>query len=256
VLLSILVATVDRRGELFARLRHELEAQIAALDVPGEVELLWSRDDGSAPVGVKRNVLVRGASGRYVCFVDDDDEVDASYVAAIVGALVDGPEVDCVGLSVAMSFRGRHTHLMELSSRHADYSSAGGVYRRPAHHLNPVRREIALRHPFAAVDRHEDQDWALRVAAAGELRRERRVEDVLYRYASRRFYGWQWLLDRTERPRHAAGIRMVRLVPLREAAGARAYAQPRVARAAQEPPRGSVSTATSVGVPDFFRTTS
>ena len=143
-----------------------------------------------------------------------------------------------MALWVAMSFRGRRTRLIDLSSRHVDYSSADGVYRRPAHHLNPVRREIALRHPFAAVDHHEDQEWALRVAAAGELRHERRIEPVLYRYASRRPYAWQWLLDRTEHGRHAAGIRMVHSVRLREAAQRRSYPEPTIiARADAGPPR-------------------
>jgi glycosyltransferase involved in cell wall biosynthesis len=213
MLLSILVATLDTRRARFEALRGELLRQ---LEGHPEVELLWAPDDGSATVGAKRNALVRHATGEYVSFVDDDDEIHPRYVELVTDALAARPGADCVGITVAMRFREGTMRRLELSARYRDYSSAGGVYRRPPHHLNPVRRAIALRHPFHLLDRHEDQEWALRVAAAGALREEVVVDEVLYRYASRRSYAWQWLLDRTERPRHAWGVRMVSVLPLRE----------------------------------------
>jgi glycosyltransferase involved in cell wall biosynthesis len=213
MLLSILVATLDTRRTRFEALHSELLRQ---LEGRPEVELLWAPDDGSATVGAKRNALVRHAIGEYVCFIDDDDEIHPRYVELVTDALVGRPSADCVGITVAMRFREGTVRTLELSARYSDYSSAGGVYRRPPHHLNPVRRAVVLRHPFHRLDRHEDQEWALRVAAAGALCDEVVVDEVLYRYASRRPYLWQWLLDRTERARHAWGVRMVSVLPLRE----------------------------------------
>jgi hypothetical protein len=41
------------------------------------------------------------------------------------------------------------------------------------------------------------------------LQREEFIDAVLYYYHSRRWWGYQWLLDGTEGPRHKLGIRMV-----------------------------------------------
>lgn len=207
VLLSVLVATLDQRADSFEALRAELRRQLAGRE---DVELLWAPDDGSAPVGAKRNALLQRARGAYACFVDDDDEIHPRYVDLLTQALASGP--DCVGMRVLMRFRRGPERVLELSVRNRDYRSAGGVYRRPPHHLNPVRREIALAHPFPEVDRHEDQSWALALARSGELRREVMIEDVLYHYRSGRAFAWQRLLDLTERPRHATGLRMARRV--------------------------------------------
>jgi glycosyltransferase involved in cell wall biosynthesis len=205
VLLSILIPTLNARRESFETLRAELMRQIGERE---DVELLWASDDGELALGAKRNALVRRARGAYVCSIDDDDEVHPRYVELVTAALATRP--DCVAITVEMRFRAGPVRRLELSARHRDYSSAGGIYRRPPHHLQPVRREIALRHPFPEVDRHEDQHWALAVAASGELRDEVVIGEVIYRYRSRRRYAWQHLLDRTERVRHALGLRMVR----------------------------------------------
>jgi hypothetical protein len=39
----------------------------------------------------------------------------------------------------------------------------GGIYYRPAVHINPIRREIARRYRFEEVSYSEDIDWAMQL---------------------------------------------------------------------------------------------
>jgi hypothetical protein len=90
-----------------------------------------------------------------------------------------------------------------------EYRTTNAVYLRPPHHVNPIRRAIALRYPFLDVKRSEDAEWALRIARDGALQREYFIDHLLYRYHSRRWWLAQWMIDSTERIRHPLGLQLV-----------------------------------------------
>ena len=208
MLLSILVPTLSCRGELFRRLATDLQRQIEQRGIAGEVEVLSLVDDGEQPTGTKRNELLQQARGAFVVFVDDDDEVSPNYVSLICDAIVRRPDADCIGIRGEITFRGRHRREFVHSIRYHDYSSSGGVYTRPPYHLNPMRREIAAAYRFRDVYYSEDIDWAFQIRAARRLRNEEFVNEILYYYRSRRWWPYQWALDRSEGVRHRLGLRM------------------------------------------------
>ena len=207
MLLSILIPTLISRRTLFARMYTHLAAQIHRCGCQHEVEVLHLEDDGQQSIGIKRNVLVEKATGRFIVFVDDDDEVSDDYVERIVCVLRNRPEIDCIGIRGIITFRGKHPHEFIHSLQYTDYFSKRGVYYRPPYHLNPVRREIAVRYRFADVSYSEDIDWALQLRRAGALQNEAFIDSILYYYYSRRHYAYQWALDVTEPVRHALGLR-------------------------------------------------
>jgi glycosyltransferase involved in cell wall biosynthesis len=208
ILLSLLIPTLASRRPQFTALHDALMRQIAAGRLESEVEVLSLCDDGSRPTGAKRNALLDRAAGEFVAFVDDDDLVDAGYVASICDAIRRRPGIDCVGIKGIITFRGRHPRVFIHSIRYSDYSSAAGVYTRPPYHLNPIRRSIAAAYRFREVYYSEDIDWALRIAQDRRLQSEEFIDAILYHYQSRRFWFYQWLLDRTEPIRHLLGLRM------------------------------------------------
>lgn len=95
-LLSILIPTLPVRIASLQLLLENLNAQVHALENPWQVEIRLNRDDGTKPLGVKRNELLRAARGRYIAFIDDDDQVDPGYMADILSAILRRPGVDCV----------------------------------------------------------------------------------------------------------------------------------------------------------------
>src|SRR6185437_12422354 len=140
MLLSILIPVLETRKTQFESLLGELMRQIAAAQLGSQIEILSVCDNGETPTGTKRNALLERASGDFVAFVDDDDEVSPDYVALICRAIQSRPDIDCVGITGSITFRGRHPRTFIHSIRYRDYSSRGGVYTRPPYHLNPIRR--------------------------------------------------------------------------------------------------------------------
>jgi glycosyltransferase involved in cell wall biosynthesis len=208
ILLSLLIPTLESRRPQFTALYDALVQQIADAHLEPAVEVLYLADDGAQPTGAKRNALLDRASGEFVAFVDDDDNVSADYVARICDAIRRRPAIDCVGIKGIITFRGRHPRVFVHSLRYSDYSSAGGIYTRPPYHLNPIRRSIASAYRFREVYYSEDIDWALRILQDRRLQSEEFIDAVLYHYRSRRSWPYQWLLDSTETIRHALGLRM------------------------------------------------
>ncbi|MEN6534696.1 MAG: glycosyltransferase [Bryobacteraceae bacterium] len=214
MLLSLLIPTVESRQHLFSRLAENLNTQIRESRWAHEVEVLHALDDGRQSIGEKRNRLIERASGRFVAFIDDDDEVSTDYVSRICEAIEKNPTIDCIGLRGVITFRGSHPHMFIHSVRFDDYFSRNHAYYRPPYHLNPMRREIAARYRFRDVSYSEDIEWALRIRRDGALKTEEFVDSVLYYYRSRRWWSYQWLLDQTESFRHRFGIRLSnRLTP-------------------------------------------
>jgi hypothetical protein len=193
VLLSILIPTLEDRSALFAELLHRLTEQIRRDGLQGRVEILSDLDDGALPIGTKRNRLMERATGRFLVFVDDDDEVCDDYVRTIVSAVEHHPDVDVLGLLGEITFRGKRPRRFIMSTRFREYATRCGCYERPPHHLNPTHTEVARRYLFEEVSQSEDSDRALRMARDQALRCEHMIDSVLYYYRSRRWWptsGW------------------------------------------------------------------
>jgi len=211
---SILIATLESRREQFERLYERLTGQIERASSSEETEIVHFRDDRQHSVGHKRNWLVAQAQGEFVAFVDDDDEVSDDYVALIVQALQAHADVDCLGITGIITFRGTRPRLFVHSLRYRRYFSKGGRYYRPPYHLNPIRRSIALRYPFEDISYSEDIDWAMRLCRDGALKKEFFIEQPIYHYYSQRLWLYQALLDHTEWIRHPLGLKLANRVRL------------------------------------------
>src|SRR5215467_9960671 len=98
MLLSILIPTLESRRASFLRLYQRLDRQIVHNNLRSVVEILVFEDGGQHSIGKKRNALLQRAAGRFVVFVDDDDDVSDDYVRLIAGALSKRPDVDCIGI--------------------------------------------------------------------------------------------------------------------------------------------------------------
>jgi hypothetical protein len=218
---SLLIPTLECRKELLSRLLGRLEFQIKKAGRSSDVEILSYPDAGEHSIGYKRNILLGRAKGEFVAFIDDDDDASENYIDLICGTLKRRPEVDCLGIRGIITFRGSHPRQFVHSVRYSDMFSRNHTYYRPPTHLNPIRRAIALRYRFPDVSYSEDLDWALRMRDDRALQREEFIDSVLYYYHSRRWWGYQWLLDGTEGLRHKLGIRMVNRLRIRESRIAR-----------------------------------
>lgn len=179
--LSILILTLECRQTLLTRLLSGLAPQIT-----DEVELLVSCDNGNEPIGAKRQRLLQQSTGRYVCFIDDDDVVAPEYCRLLLDAIKANP--DCVGFQVARwhdkQYLGIATHSITIAEEgETKRFREEWQFRRWPNHLNPIRATLARSVGFQPWNYGEDRDYAKRLRPL--LKTEQFVEVVLYHYLLR-----------------------------------------------------------------------
>src|SRR5579859_8076415 len=138
---QILIASVWARTSYLEALLNHLSRQTVAH--PGRVSVLVDRDNGETPVGRKRSRLLQASTANYISYVDDDDWVADDYITRIMLALTEQP--DAVGFLLAYSKDGQ-VQKAAIHSRHiSHWHEDDGWYYRTINHLNPVRRDLAVR---------------------------------------------------------------------------------------------------------------
>lgn len=172
---SILIATLGQRGDRLYRLLDGLLPQVERHAGAVRVLALWN--NGERPLSHVRQDLVVGATGEYVSFVDDDDELPAYFVDEVVANLGD---VDYVGWRMQCVLNGVKLKPTYHSLRYDGWSEDPAGYYRDVSHLNPVRRELALRADFRRGDPPEDVSWAKQLS--GVPRTENFIEKIMYTY--------------------------------------------------------------------------
>jgi hypothetical protein len=189
-LLSVLVATLVRREERFLELAGNLAKQ--AEDAPAPVEIVALQNAGEHPLAIYREALLRDARGKYLCFVDDDDEVPPWYMEDICWALAPGPDV--VAFEQYGTGTGCPRTFFGLQYRGAPYEpvlmqDGGMAYLRAYSHMQPIRTEIAQQASFldsGQIARTTGEDYLFAAKVIPVLiergSREARIPKVMYSY--------------------------------------------------------------------------
>lgn len=173
--LSVLVPSLTKRGQFLSRLLDQLSTQNA--DCLKQTEILVSIDNGVKSVGQKRNELMQAATGEYVVYADDDDEVMLGYMFLIFHGIKEG--ADHIGITMSFKRDGANEEIIKHSIGHV-WENKDGIILRSATHLCPIKREIALQVKFPDKSFGEDKEWAELINPL--LRSEYLVEEVIYYY--------------------------------------------------------------------------
>lgn len=180
--MSVLIPTLPARLSTYTVVLNNLREQIKKGKFEESVELLSLMDCKAMSIGEKRNRLIDMASGEYIVFVDDDDNVPEYYLAEILSAIATKP--DCVGIRGIIKYEApqeQHDTVFIHSLRYSQDEDVN-IYAkgRPPNHLNPIKREIALQVKFPDKNWAEDKEWADRLYF--KLKTEKMVDKVMYIY--------------------------------------------------------------------------
>lgn len=172
--LTILIPTVPRRKEKLDKLLEWLYPQLT-----DEVELIVMMDNKKRTLWYKRNEMLWLSQGKYVVFIDDDDEITSDYVQTLLKATESNADVICY--NVEISINGAEKHKVLYSKELTEHFDGELYYRKP-NHLMCFKREIALKEPYSDLQFGEDSDYAERIYKYIET--EHIIDKVLYHYVS------------------------------------------------------------------------
>lgn len=162
-LLSILTPSVWSRASQADALRRKIEAQITEMNLSGTVEHLVLIDNRCRSIGLKRQALADSARGRYIAFVDDDDDVSADYVSTLVTAIITGGGEDVITFEQECVYNGKPFHVtFQLGARDERLDTGGADHQRVTRgpwHVCAWQREKITHCRFLDCNYGEDFAW-------------------------------------------------------------------------------------------------
>ena len=185
--LSILIPTLPHRRKLFNALYKKLTAQIDYVHTThpslGQVEILFDKSKkflkGGLTVGGKRDALKCKATGQYLVFVDDDDNVAPNYVQSILRLTETNPDI--------ITFRSLYKSStywgivdMNLNYAENEQMNDSTIVKRQPFHVCPIRTSIAQQHSFPDINNAEDWGWMVKVLS--DCQKQAHSDQILHQY--------------------------------------------------------------------------
>jgi hypothetical protein len=170
--LSILILSIPSRIKFLERLVSNLEKQVGDRE---DVEILSLMDNKSYNVSDKRNAMLALARGTHLTWIDDDDDVAATYIEKITEAIEKNPKVDVISFDQQCYLDGIPAKVFaKMGNPHQDavFDPSTGMYNdilRPPYHWCVWKSELAKSELFRfgahLPGSHfgEDIDWLKRL---------------------------------------------------------------------------------------------
>lgn len=181
MVLSILIAGLEKRLPLLNKLHSHIFNQIYALNKLGNIEILLNIDNKEQTTGAKRNELLIRAKGKYIVFIDDDDWVSDWYVEEILAAAES--DADCFAISGLYTVDGKNPIEWRISKYYENetlWENKKPVYLRKTNHITPVKRILALINGFPDKSNAEDKWYSDNLNPL--LKSEYKIEKPMYHY--------------------------------------------------------------------------
>lgn len=182
VLMSIMILSIPSRLEKLISLYEKLEKQC---DNYPEVEILCLVDNKSMKIGEKRQHVLNTARGKWVGFMDDDDNVSDDYISSLVEAMKNNP-ADVITFDQHCIVNG-HEFTVNFSMNNPNERYMYGMkhVKRPPFHMCFWKSDIAKKAKFEDSSYGEDYAWCLEMYP--HIKTETHIDKYLhlYRYDDR-----------------------------------------------------------------------
>lgn len=181
MILSILVCSVTNRFNTFLpNIINKLHNQAEQFD---DVEIICLMDNKKMMLGDKRNEMVKLSCGKYVVFIDDDDDITDNYIEKLY--LATQSNVDIINFTVSVSLNGgEYKPCLYNMDYEADYNNTFDSeitsYHRLPNHIMCVKRELAVDTKYPSIIRGEDAGYAKLLKP--KLKSQLILDETLYFY--------------------------------------------------------------------------
>lgn len=164
--LSILIPTIPSRSAEFIKLSSEVTNQILQMKIIhptlGNVELLSDSSEpylnGGPSIGKKRQALVQRARGKYLCFLDDDENISPMYVESLVRLCLHERDIATFRAFVKTDHYWGLVN-MSLDNEVNEETGPDRIIKRTPWPCCPVRTRFAQRFDFPDTNYSEDFAW-------------------------------------------------------------------------------------------------
>jgi glycosyltransferase involved in cell wall biosynthesis len=186
IVISILIPTIPERKDIFTKLYKNVFDQIELCNVThpvlGFCEILFDDDKkviyGGKTVGKKRNDLVQRAEGKYLCFLDDDDEIPSNYIETLLRMAMSDSDI----LTFRSLFKcDLYWSVCDMGLNYPiEEATPEGIFKRPPFHICPVKSEFAQQFNFPDKNNAEDWEWMSQVLTL--VTTEEKTNVILHQY--------------------------------------------------------------------------
>ena len=192
VRLSILILSITERiGRLSALIKIiERQRKRVGQSFNDGVEVIVDMDNRTRSIAAKRNNLINQSQGDFLCFIDDDDEIDKDYLLSIVESIDNHPDADCISFNQSCVVDGRKFSVQfglgnPITSEVLNSESGRSIIKRPPYHICAFRSTIAKKVMFRDITANnnysvEDIDWLIRLYPL--LNTEYHIDKTLHYY--------------------------------------------------------------------------
>lgn len=172
------------------RMAIAIDNQVSEFGTGHEILHFMNEDLGQKTTGQKRNELIQAAiewGADAHAFFDDDDLPGSTYIQRGIEFMESG--LDCAELWGQIYFNGKpgnpFHHFIEClnpATGRIEWWQDDKFYYRNTNHLNFVRTSLVKDIKFPNQVFGEDGKWSEAVQAAGVLKTEYKISEVIYHY--------------------------------------------------------------------------
>jgi glycosyltransferase involved in cell wall biosynthesis len=185
--LSILILSIPSRFDALTTLFKKIESQIK---IPGSVEILCLVDNKSKHIADKRNDLLLSAQGKFLCYLDDDDDISDDYIDSLLSAIESNSNVDIITFNQKCTINGEDMkvyfgmgHPTQQLYRNSD-KTLGDILR-PPFHMCVWKSDIAKSEKFERIysfdgQSCEDYNWTSKLYP--KIKTELKIDKFLHHY--------------------------------------------------------------------------
>jgi hypothetical protein len=177
---SVLIPTMPGRETGLQKLMDSIREKVNRICPSLRYEICLAFDNKELSIGAKRQLLLDKASGKYLSFIDDDDDITDEYIQDINECIAGGfHTMRLHGFMKGYDFV--HSLDVKLTDMMATQDNPP-IFQRPPNHLNPMLSDAAKFVPFKNAVHGEDLDWTISLFKAGFLKTQYKSDDSRVHY--------------------------------------------------------------------------
>ena len=174
ILLSVLILSIPSRLSNLIHIYEKLMKQVGSDD---RVEILTLVDNKLLSIGAKRQSLLDISRGRYLAFLDDDDDVSNDYIQSLLSATKENSDV--ITFDQHCNVNGQE-FLVNFGVGNPHESLHSKKIKRPPYHICAWSSKIAKQIKFQDISYGEDIHWCSGLYPF--LKSETHIDKILHFY--------------------------------------------------------------------------